>query len=143
MRLQNETFWQAGLGEFQGELLARDAGMIQVLLVWLDAPANRVGSLNENLARELMELFTLGVGNFAEADVQQAARALTGLSAADGEFRERPTTGMTRERRRFSEKPRRLTLTELRDLLLGAARDIAPVGLADLQHISGRQSCDG
>ena len=48
------------------------------LLVWLDAPANRKGHPNENLARELMELFTLGIGHYTEADVKEAARALTG-----------------------------------------------------------------
>ena len=44
------------------------------LLVWLDADANRKGHPNENLARELMELFTLGVGHYTEADVKEAAR---------------------------------------------------------------------
>ncbi len=44
------------------------------LLVWLDAPSNRKGKPNENLARELMELFTLGVGHYSENDVKEAAR---------------------------------------------------------------------
>ena len=85
---QNETIRKLGRARF-GELLG---AMLHdpALLVWLDAPSNRKDSPNENLSRELMELFTLGVGNFTEADVQQAARALTGLSAADGEFRYRP-----------------------------------------------------
>jgi uncharacterized protein (DUF1800 family) len=48
------------------------------MLVWLDGGGNRVGKPNENLAREFMELFTLGVGNYTEDDVRQAARALTG-----------------------------------------------------------------
>ena len=48
------------------------------LLIWLDAPANRKGHPNENLARELMELFTLGIGHYSEDDVKEAARALTG-----------------------------------------------------------------
>src|SRR5207244_3733517 len=43
---------------------------------------------NENLARELMELFTLGLGPYTETDVKEAARALTGWSVEDGEFRE-------------------------------------------------------
>ena len=46
------------------------------LLVWLDAPANRKGHPNENLARESMELFTLGLGPFTESDVKDAARRL-------------------------------------------------------------------
>ena len=58
------------------------------LLIWLDAPANRKGHPNENLARELMELFTLGIGHYTETDVKETARALTGWTVSDGEFRE-------------------------------------------------------
>ena len=54
------------------------------LLIWLDAPSNRKGKPNENLARELMELFTLGVGHYTEDDVKEAARALTGLGGRAG-----------------------------------------------------------
>ncbi len=56
------------------------------MLVWLDADANRAGHPNENLARELMELFTLGIGNYTEADVKEAARALTGWTVDDNRF---------------------------------------------------------
>ena len=49
-------------------------------LVWLDAPRTRAGHPNENLARELLELFSLGIGNYAEADVKQAARGTVGLA---------------------------------------------------------------
>ena len=59
------------------------------LLVYLDAPANRKGHPNENLARELMELFTIGVGHFSERDVQEAARALTGWTVDDERFAEK------------------------------------------------------
>jgi uncharacterized protein (DUF1800 family) len=48
------------------------------MLVWLDGNGNQVGKPNENLAREFMELFSLGVGNYTEQDVRAAARALTG-----------------------------------------------------------------
>ena len=48
------------------------------LIIWLDGHYNTATAPNENLARELMELFTLGVGHYTEADVKQAARALTG-----------------------------------------------------------------
>ena len=57
------------------------------MLVWLDADSNRAGHPNENLARELLELFTLGIGNYAEADVQAAARALTGWTVGGKTFR--------------------------------------------------------
>src|SRR5262249_34472567 len=56
-------------------------------LVWLDAPSNRKGQANENLARELMELFTLGVGHYTEQDVKEAARCLTGWKVAQDAFR--------------------------------------------------------
>src|SRR5204863_9665948 len=48
------------------------------MLLWLDSSTNRKGTPNENYAREVMELFSLGVGNYTERDVQEAARALTG-----------------------------------------------------------------
>ncbi|HEX6813639.1 MAG TPA: DUF1800 domain-containing protein [Planctomycetota bacterium] len=48
------------------------------LLLWLDAPSNYREHPNENLARELLELFTLGEGNYGEHDVREVARALTG-----------------------------------------------------------------
>jgi hypothetical protein len=88
MRRQNETFRELARAPF-GQLLGR-AVRDPALLLYLDAPANRKGKPNENLARELMELFTLGLGPYTEADVKEAARALTGWSVADGEFREDP-----------------------------------------------------
>jgi uncharacterized protein (DUF1800 family) len=48
------------------------------MLIYLDGISNRKGAPNENYARELMELFTLGAGNYTETDIQEAARALTG-----------------------------------------------------------------
>ncbi len=86
MRRQNDLFRRHARAPF-GTLL--DAGMRDpALLIWLDAPANRNGHPNENLARELMELFTLGIGHYSEGDVQEAARALTGWTMFDGAFLE-------------------------------------------------------
>ena len=48
------------------------------MIFWLDGNDNKVGAANENLAREFMELFALGVGHYTEDDVREAARALTG-----------------------------------------------------------------
>jgi uncharacterized protein (DUF1800 family) len=76
MRRQNESFRQHGRGPF-GTLL-KAVVHDPALLIWLDAPDNRKGHVNENLGRELMELFTLGVGHYTEQDVKEAARALTG-----------------------------------------------------------------
>ncbi len=86
VRAQNDLFRRLGRAPF-GELLhavARDPA----LLLYLDAPSNRKGRPNENLARELMELFTLGIGHYTEADVKEAARALTGWTVDKGQFRE-------------------------------------------------------
>jgi hypothetical protein len=85
---QNEIFRAFGRGPF-GELLRRVV-KDPALLIWLDAPANRKVSPNENLARELLELFTLGIGNYSEKDVKEAARALTGWGVVGGMFREDP-----------------------------------------------------
>ncbi|HEY2159004.1 MAG TPA: DUF1800 domain-containing protein [Isosphaeraceae bacterium] len=86
MRRQNETLRRLARAPF-GELL-NAAVRDPALLAWLDASANRKGHPNENLARELMELFTLGVGHFTEPDVKEAARALTGWSGTEGAFHE-------------------------------------------------------
>jgi uncharacterized protein (DUF1800 family) len=88
MRRQNETLRQYARAPF-GELL-RHALKDPAMLDWLDAPANRKEHPNENLARESMELFTIGVGNFSETDVKEAARALTGWSVKPDGFHEFP-----------------------------------------------------
>jgi uncharacterized protein (DUF1800 family) len=82
MHNQNRLFRELARAPF-GRLLGR-AVRDPALLVWLDAPANRRGHPNENLARELMELFTLGIGHYTESDVREAARALTGWGVGDG-----------------------------------------------------------
>jgi uncharacterized protein (DUF1800 family) len=89
MHRQNETFRRLARAPF-GELLTASVHE-PALLVWLDAPANRKGHPNENFARELMELFTVGLGPYTEADVKEAARALTGWTVEDGEFRVKPS----------------------------------------------------
>jgi uncharacterized protein (DUF1800 family) len=82
MHEQNELLREHARGRF-GELLTAVVKH-PAMLIWLDADSNRRGSPNENLARELLELFTLGVGNYSEADVREAARALTGWTVAEG-----------------------------------------------------------
>jgi uncharacterized protein (DUF1800 family) len=83
---QHVVFRKHGRGRF-GDLL-RAVVHDPALLIWLDAPANRKGAPNENLARELMELFTLGIGHYTENDVKEAARALTGWTLVKDQFRE-------------------------------------------------------
>lgn len=88
MRRQNDLFRQFARGPF-AELLA-PVVKDPAVLVWLDADSNRREHPNENLARELMELFTLGVGHYTEGDVKDAARALTGWAVKNQEFRDVP-----------------------------------------------------
>jgi uncharacterized protein (DUF1800 family) len=90
MYRQNVLLRRHALGNF-GELLhavSRDPAM----LVYLDSATNRRGQPNENFARELMELFTLGEGRYGEQDIKEAARAFTGWSIDldTGEFLFRP-----------------------------------------------------
>ena len=74
------------LGRF-GELLGAVARH-PAMLVYLDNARNAAGQINENYARELMELHTLGVqGGYTQADVQELARVLTGFGVREGEFR--------------------------------------------------------
>ena len=80
MLQQLQLFQELGLGSFRELLVAvaRDPAM----LVFLDAGVNTKDSPNENFAREIMELFTMGVGHYSERDVQEAARAFTGWNVA-------------------------------------------------------------
>ncbi|MDY3550973.1 DUF1800 domain-containing protein [Gemmata sp. JC717] len=84
MRRQNDALRKHAAGRFADLLNA--AAREPALLLYLDAPANRKGHPNENLGRELLELFTLGVGNYSEVDVKEAARALTAWGVEDGAF---------------------------------------------------------
>ena len=76
MYRQNEIFRALGTGNF--ETLAQAVAKDPAMLIWLDANENRKGRPNENFARELFELFLLGIGNYTEGDVQEGARAFTG-----------------------------------------------------------------
>ena len=76
MLTQNETFRRLGTGPFR-ELCAAMAAD-PAMLVWLDGRQNHARSPNENFAREIMELFTLGEGHYTEEDVGEAARCFTG-----------------------------------------------------------------
>jgi uncharacterized protein (DUF1800 family) len=79
---QNRTLREHALGKF--EPLVQAVGRDPAMIVWLDLEQNVNDSINENFGRELMELFTLGVGNYSEADVRTMARAFTGWRTLDG-----------------------------------------------------------
>ncbi len=78
---QNDMFRRNCLGNFHTTLLelSRDPAMI----FWLDNKDSHKTAPNENYGRELMELFSLGVGNYTEEDVKNAARAFTGWTMAN------------------------------------------------------------
>ena len=87
---QNALFRREALGNFATLLkaVARDPAM----LIYLDGIRSVADEPNENLARELLELFTLGEGHYSEADIKAAARAFTGrsINRETGEFLNRP-----------------------------------------------------
>lgn len=81
---QNQLFRTHAAASFADLVrgIVRDPAMIR----FLDNNTNRKGRPNENLARELMELFTLGEGHYSEQDIKEGARALTGYNYADNDF---------------------------------------------------------
>jgi uncharacterized protein (DUF1800 family) len=78
MKIQNDTLRTHALGNFadMSRAMVRDGALI----FWLDGEENVAYSPNENLGREFMELFTLGVGHYSQTDVHQAALGFTGYN---------------------------------------------------------------
>ena len=81
---QTHTFRRHGLGKFADILLelSRDPAMI----FWLDNKDNHRDAPNENYGRELLELFSMGIGNYTEDDVKAAARSFTGWTIDNAEY---------------------------------------------------------
>ena len=81
---QTDTFRRHGLGSFHNILmeLSRDPAMI----FWLDNKDNHKDAPNENYGRELLELFSMGIGNYSEDDVKNCARAFTGWTISNSEY---------------------------------------------------------
>jgi uncharacterized protein (DUF1800 family) len=81
---QIRMFRHYGMGNFRTLLLelSKDPAMI----VWLDNHDNHDGSINENFGRELLELFSMGVGNYSEQDIRETARAFTGWTIGNTEY---------------------------------------------------------
>lgn len=81
---QTNLFRRYGLGSFRTLLieLSRDPAMI----FWLDNKDNHRGAPNENFGRELLELFTMGIGSYTEDDVKACARAFTGWTINNAEY---------------------------------------------------------
>lgn len=85
-KLLNELtlFHDMGTGSFRDLMVA--VAQDPAMLSFLDAGVNVKGAANENFAREIMELFTMGVGNYSEKDIREAARAFTGWNYVDVNF---------------------------------------------------------
>ena len=81
---QIDMFREFGMGRFDDLLvqLSKDPAM----LIWLDNHTNHKDAVNENYGREILELFSLGVGNYTEADVKECARAFTGWTVRNAEY---------------------------------------------------------
>ena len=81
---QIRMFRRYGMGDFKTLLteLAKDPAMI----IWLDNHDNHKGAINENFGRELLELFSMGVGNYSEDDIKEASRAFTGWTIGNTEY---------------------------------------------------------
>ena len=83
---QIRMFRRYGMGSFRKLLveLSKDPAMI----IWLDNQDNHKGAINENYGRELLELFSMGVGNYTENDVYECSRAFTGWTIGNREYME-------------------------------------------------------
>ena len=79
-----ELFHEMGTGSFRDLMVA--VAQDPAMLSFLDAGVNVKGAPNENFAREIMELFTMGVGNYSETDIREAARAFTGWNYVGLDF---------------------------------------------------------
>jgi uncharacterized protein (DUF1800 family) len=78
---QHTLFRHRGMANFRQ--LVHDMSLQPAMLHYLDGAYNYAGAANENFARELMELFTLGVGNYTQGDIIAGARAWTGYNVDD------------------------------------------------------------
>lgn len=81
---QVDMFRRHGLGRFDDLLveLSKDPAMI----IWLDNQDNHDGAINENFGRELLELFSMGIGNYTEEDIKECSRAFTGWTLGNAEY---------------------------------------------------------
>src|SRR5439155_12961094 len=89
MLRQNDLFRKHALGEFADLLTAMVSD--GAMLIWLDGAGSKKAKPNENFAREFLELFTVGIGNYTETDIRQAARAFTGWTRQQGDLNNQST----------------------------------------------------
>ena len=81
---QIDMFRRFGFGRF--DLLLLELSKDPAMLLWLDNSENKKGAINENYGRELLELFSMGIGSYTEQDVKECARAFTGWTLKNAEY---------------------------------------------------------
>src|SRR5260370_38648570 len=79
---QYDLLYRHALGNFR--TLLQEISSDPAMMVWLDTSQSKKGMPNENYARELMELFSLGIGNYTETDIREAARPCPGQQIQPG-----------------------------------------------------------
>jgi uncharacterized protein (DUF1800 family) len=84
LAVQIDMFRRFGLGKFDDLLveLSKDPAMI----IWLDNQDNHKDAINENFGREILELFSMGIGNYTEDDIKECSRAFTGWTLKNAEY---------------------------------------------------------
>ncbi|HTN74922.1 MAG TPA: DUF1800 domain-containing protein, partial [Pirellulaceae bacterium] len=102
MYQQNVVLREHALGSFAElvQQMARDPAM----LIYLDSATNRKAHPNENFAREVMELFCLGLGNYSERDIQELSRCFTGWEIQRGQFKFNSYQHDSGEKRLFGQR---------------------------------------
>lgn len=136
---QHQLLRDGALGSYASLLrsVARDPAMLE----YLDAASNRKSSPNENFARELLELFSLGEGHYTEADVVAAARAFTGWTDRRGAFvfnRRQHDRG----EKTFLGETGRFDGDDVLDIVLSTERCSAYVAGRLLEYFEGRPADD-
>jgi uncharacterized protein (DUF1800 family) len=104
MYLQNQTFREHGLGNWKDLITA--VSQDPAMLVYLDNTRSKAGAANENYARELMELFTLGEGFYTEQDIKESARAFTGWMVDSKNYAFRDATAVPLSKNKAKQRAR-------------------------------------
>ena len=99
---QYDLMYRHALGNFR--MLLQEMSKDPAMMVWLDTSLSKKGMPNENYARELMELFSLGIGKYTEDDIREAARAFTGWELKAGQSHFNPAQHDTGEKKVLDQK---------------------------------------
>ena len=84
LAVQIDMFRKFGLGKF--DLLLEELSKDPAMIIWLDNQDNHKGAINENFGREILELFSMGIGNYTENDIKECSRAFTGWTLKNAEY---------------------------------------------------------